>query len=151
MTDIWVTMVKTRREPISSLTPPNPPNLRKAIQTSATSSCEEVKSEVTCYRNATAVRRQLSKLIIDQPLIRGTNEKKSQASMAEQMQELEPGSDPIQHRTRIAKRPTSVYIRRHHLCRYNSRLRSKERYCYQAKNPDSWQIVRIQVIAILYR
>ena len=67
---------------------------------------EEVFGEVPCYDNAATVRRKLNKLINDKALIPGSSKKFTKAAMAEEMQELEERSPPVQHRNRNNNGPT---------------------------------------------
>lgn len=67
----------------------------------------EVKGEVPCYDDAATVRRRLKKLLTEKTLIPGTGKKWSQASMTDEMQELEKREGAVGYNRNAMNGPTA--------------------------------------------
>lgn len=65
-----------------------------------------IKGEVPCYDDAATVRRKLKKLLTEKSTIPGSNKKWSQASMTEEMQELERREGAVEYNRNAMNGPT---------------------------------------------
>jgi len=68
---------------------------------------DEIKGEVPCYDDAATVRRKLKKLLTEKTTIPGTSKKWSQATMTDEMQELEKRDGAVEYNRNAMNGPTA--------------------------------------------